>query len=817
MSHAPDSGNRLQSSPDSPAISGRFPEAPRRTHAFWLGLLLFAVYLLSFSGRFHVMDEVAVFTVGHNLAAYGQPDINQLIWTNHWTPHPPGVWGADGQLYTKKAPGVSLLVAGLVWLARLGSGISAVFAGMLTGALSIAATASLLVIWLEDVGFSRRSALVTGLGYGLCTFALVYARMLWDLPVVGLLGLVMVWALHRSENRNRNTETAEGADSADFIRVSPPFLRHPRSIFQPNRGWLWLLLAGGSAALAVVFRYESLYLAGFGALYLLAVDFRRPLRAARPLTLFLAPLAPVALALLVYNQTRFGSLGDTGYSAEIAFHFSWFSLYGLSFSPGQGLFTTSPFLLLGLLGVRPLSRRLAPAYFWLIAGSVLVVWLFYSAWFAWGGVWNWGPRFLLTVLPLLMIFVAAALEEYADRFWLWPLAALLGLLSLAGNMAGMMTDFNAFFAAIDSNQDFVLNWQHFPPLGNWRVFQSGGPIDLAWAEGSLGSIQWHWVAALPATLLLLLAGVGLIYALRRPGRSGWLGVLVGLTLAFLLTGQAMRAYSRVEQARSDYKADVPLLSALNEQSRPGDELLITAPAYADFQELAARLMAYQSAPLPVLFWMEGGERGIHDDERAGVLSAAERSGRLWLLQRWHSSADELTPTLRWLEEERYLSWQQQIGASGLLSLYVNEPMPTTTIPARVGFVGGLTLESFAIPAGPVLAGAELSVRLGWQADGNAPPGPVTSFVHLLAESDLSQRVAESDRFLLDSQQPARSPLRPGASSSQGHLLALPAGLPPGRYVLVAGLYRSDTVERLRRKDASNDDFVYLTTIEVVAQ
>ena len=561
MRDARDSGNRPQQLSSSPSSPGRFPESRRYAHAFWLGLLLFAVYILSFSGRFHVMDEVAVFTVGHNLAAYGQADINQLIWTNHWTPHPPGVWGADGQLYTKKAPGVSLLVAALVLLARLGSGVSAVFVGMLTGALSIAVTASLLVIWLEDVGFTRRTALVTALGYGLCTFAFVYARMLWDLPVVGLLGLAMVWALHRSETKSRHADYAETADVRRFlIRVDQPNPRHPRSILLRNRRSLWLLLAGISAALSVLFRYESLYLAGFGALYLLASDFRRPLRAVRRLALFLAPLAPVALALIAYNQARFGSLSDTGYSAEIAFQFSWFSLYGLSFSPGQGLFTTSPFLLLGLLGVRPLHRRLSPAYFWLIAGSVLAVWLFYSTWFAWGGVWNWGPRFLLTVLPLLMIFVASALEEYRRRFWLWPLAAVLGTLSLTGNIAGMVTDFNAFFAPIDSNRDFVLNWRHFPPLGNWRVFQAGGPIDLAWAEGSLGSIQWHWDAALPGALLLLLAGLGLAYALRRPGRYGWLGVTVGVVLAFLLTGQSMRAYSRIEQSRPDYQADVSLLA-----------------------------------------------------------------------------------------------------------------------------------------------------------------------------------------------------------------------------------------------------------------
>ena len=63
--------------------------------AFWLGLFLLAIYLLSFSGKFHVMDELAVFTAGHSLAGPGRADIDLLIWTNHWTPNPPGVWGAE--------------------------------------------------------------------------------------------------------------------------------------------------------------------------------------------------------------------------------------------------------------------------------------------------------------------------------------------------------------------------------------------------------------------------------------------------------------------------------------------------------------------------------------------------------------------------------------------------------------------------------------------------------------------------------------------------------------------------------------------------
>ena len=62
------------------------------------------------------MDELAVFTAGYNLARNGRADINQLIWTNHWTPNPPGIWGVDGDLYTKKPPGISFIAAPLIGL-----------------------------------------------------------------------------------------------------------------------------------------------------------------------------------------------------------------------------------------------------------------------------------------------------------------------------------------------------------------------------------------------------------------------------------------------------------------------------------------------------------------------------------------------------------------------------------------------------------------------------------------------------------------------------------------------------------------------------
>ena len=212
------------------------------------------------------MDEMAVFTAGHSLAVDGQANIDPLIWTNHWTPDSPGVWGVDGNLYTKKSPGISLLVAALLRLAARWSDVNAVHVGLLTGTLIAAGTGALLVVCLIDWGFSTRIALLTALLYGTCTVAWVFARMLWGLSAVGLLAVVMVWAVGRATQAERRARSSSG----------------------------WLLCAGISAALAFLFRYESLLLLAFwAALYLF---LRRPFSlapAVRRTAFFLLPLLPV--------------------------------------------------------------------------------------------------------------------------------------------------------------------------------------------------------------------------------------------------------------------------------------------------------------------------------------------------------------------------------------------------------------------------------------------------------------------------------------------------------------------------------------------
>ncbi|MCB0172676.1 MAG: glycosyltransferase family 39 protein, partial [Anaerolineae bacterium] len=207
--------------------------------AFWLALFLYAVYLLSFSGHFHVMDEWVGFAPANNLVQYGRPDMNQFIWTNHWQAIPPGFWGVDDHLYTKKAPGISIITAPLIWLGHLIPGLNVVHVSLLANMPVTALVAALILIWLVDLGFSTKVAFFTALGYGLCTIAWIYARMFWEPAMQALSFLVAVWAAYRAVQSETGSR------------------------------WLWIFLAGVAVALSLAFRFETVPATVLIGLYLL--------------------------------------------------------------------------------------------------------------------------------------------------------------------------------------------------------------------------------------------------------------------------------------------------------------------------------------------------------------------------------------------------------------------------------------------------------------------------------------------------------------------------------------------------------------------
>ena len=795
------------------------------------------------------MDELAVFTAGYNLARNGRADINQLIWTNHWTPTPPGVWGGDGNLYTKKPPGISFITAPLIGLGHVIPGLNHVHVALLTNTLVTAVTAGLLFVWLIDLGFPRPAATLTSLGYGLCTIAWVYARMFWESSLLALVFLVALWSIHRAVY-----------------------------LAQAGRRWRWLLLCGISVGIGLTLRFEAALIIILIGIYLLASQLgmerrdesanetppttkqdmprlSRPASGvwplARSLIIFLVPSLAIGLGLLYFNFVRFGSLTETGYTQEILFRKPWVGAFGLLLSPGRGLFIYAPLMLLLFLGLRPAWHRLPRFYYLLIVGTCLCYWLFYGSWFAWGGTWGWGPRFLLPILPLLMVFVAEPVEWLIRRKsgsksrLLWLGVGILALLSFVVNLLGITVDFNEHFSRLGTNQDFVFNWAVFPPLAHWHILREG-LVDLIWLRPHIGGLKIEWSVLIPALVLLFFATVGMVVAYRGQrgtsrnqglerresgtGRGTQVSRLAYYVLAmFIVSGLTlviMIGAARIPLTNEQAKSDVPMLDTLATSARPGDALLVPMPAFGDVQEISTRLMAYLEPRLPTYAWIKNEPRAILPDERQRVWDAVQAdAGRVWLFERWLTPDEPPGDTAARLDQEAFPVWEQWFPQSGKLTLYAlaNESQPPPVdLPLNIPFESGLTLVDYSIwnDGLSVEPGDTVMLRLTWQAIVTGvppqaiPASGIIASAQLLDQANPSAIVDQYDRLLVDVQHLDQSPLRPGQTIRQGYGLQLPDDLAPGSYPLIVGLYHSATGQRLRGADGEPDEFIYLTNVVV---
>jgi hypothetical protein len=131
------------------------------------------------------------------------------------------------------------------------------------------------------------------------------------------------------------------------------------------------------------------------------------------------------------------------------------------------------------------------------------------------------------------------------------------------------------------------------------------------------------------------------------------------------------------------------------------------------------------------------------------------------------------------------------------------PLPGHLIGARLG--EGIELVGADEPP---TGERNLAVALTWRAD-RAVDRDYTVFVHLL--SPVGQLVAQSDGQPADGALPTTA-WRPGELVRDEHRLALPAGLPPGRYRLIAGMYALPDVTRL--PVGGGGDFVELAAVEI---
>ncbi|MEM7348337.1 MAG: hypothetical protein AAF485_29255, partial [Chloroflexota bacterium] len=546
--------------------------------------------------------------------------------------------------------------------------------------------------------------------------------------------------------------------------------------------------------------------------------------------------------LLYFNFIRYGALVETGYTQEISFQLPLEGGFGLLFSPGLGLFIYAPIMWLLLFGIRPAWRRLPRLYFILIATLCIFYWLFYGSWFSWGGPWGWGPRFLVSVTPLLMIFVAEPVAWLAQQKTLLqqsdtPLPqtkfrvqiAQLGILclvivSLIVNFLGIIVDFNEHFLRLGLNPHFAFNWAEFPPLIHWQILREG-LTDVIWLQPTPTGFRIEWAAFLPPLILVIWSGVQL--ALSRvdktqtdnhSSRVTYWHPLIFTLVALILTYQMMLVTARIALADEQSQFDWPLLETLNTTAQAGDAILIAMPPFGDVQETSLRMMSYLDQPVSTAVWVDTPPREIQPIEREQLWQATVAdSQRIWLFERWLTPQDDISVFATRLKQEAFVVEEQWFEGSGKLTLYdlaADNNVPK--LPSNVRFQGGLTLVDFSVHDTPLSAGDTFKLRLTWEATStfDLPNDQLIVFAQLLDQNTPAQNIAQQDRLLIDLQNIGQSPLLPGQTVSQGYGLSLPDELAPGSYPVVVGLYLASNGQRLLRADGIPDDFVYLINVSV---
>ena len=759
-----------------------------------LGLALFcfllAVYLASYSPRFHSSDGLAMFSMAESLTRRGELDIDQIRWMGLQQ----GTFGLDGHLYSRKGAGMSLLLAPLVWLGLGVPGWGAATAALLFNSLVTAVTASLLFGAARRLGYSDRVALVAGLAFGLATLAWPYAKTCFSDPLAGLC-LIAAWL---ALLRFRDTGGAHNVCWSGLALALAVATRYANAAFiLPFAGLLmwhmWQRTAGLPQRLP---------------------QFLRDGRMWRAVGAFGAPLAAVAALSVVYNVSRYGSPLATGYLPEESFSGDWLQgVVGLLVSPGRGLFLYAPLLLLALPAAPAFLRRHRSDA--LLAWGVVLAHLFlYGKWFMWHGGYAWGPRFMIPTLPFLVIGLAPVIEWAGrSRGWRWAFGALAALSGLL-QVVGLSVHFDLFQTQLlDTGLPLYAPVTFFDPgyspLIGQLQFILPANLDFAWIER--GTVNWPLFAALAAGVLL---GGWVLWQASRPdsGRRHWRATLAALALlvaalaGFLLSQAHLCSPDDLRQA----------VELLNMRVRP-DAAIVTgtpeeAEAFADLYKGRARALG-----------LNVGALGRDTDAAVALQDVVGHYSDVWWLPNW--LPPDKSDVEGWLMERGFraedLFFARQAGSDEgrRLARYYFPDGPLTSRRIGVTFGALIALESAALPD-TVAPDGVLPVVLQWRALGSIP-SDYRVFVHLLDAA--GERVAGSDG------QPAQWRRAPssgpdGEEIEDRHALALPADLPPGDYQVIAGIYLAATGERLAADGADGspapfprEGFVVLGTLHVTAR
>lgn len=501
---------------------------------------------------------------------------------------------------------------------------------------------------------------------------------------------------------------------------------------------------------------------------------------------FAIPIIIAIGIIALYNLARFGSPFTSGYYFGEGEGFNrpfLVGIFGLTLSPYRGLVWYAPIVLLALPGAWRLYRQ-QRAVTWLLLALIAAPFAVYASWWSWHGGVVWGPRFLLPVLPLIMLCTAPIVERAFDHAAIRLGVIALAMLSIAVQIPGILLSPYPFYgvlsgrygtgdmsAVVATLRDDVLTTPSvYAVVGHLELLMQGSALDPAWLRG-------EWLIALCA---IAVAGTA-VWTLRwRSARTPVISLLVCVVaLNIVATSQLdapdVESARRLEQLLD---VDAPVLVASNHY---GSALL-------DIETRRILSMAAPTAP---------------DDPLAAPIWQHARTliNRLWYVT-WFPPADDANWVERWLWQTTAFAQERSIDGHRALLFHFTAADAGTTADWRFG---PIRLSRYGI------AQTEGDVRLTlvWEAMA-ADARPLQFFVHVIdAEGNI---IAQQDRVSMGGYRPASS-WQPG-ELAHDHLYFPNA---PGAAALRVGWVDPTSQERLPVFNADEarqpDDYIVILIVQ----
>jgi hypothetical protein len=305
-----------------------------------------------------------------------------------------------GHLYSNKAPGSSLLVvpayAAVSWISGPPSLGFTMWLCRVVGGV-IPALAFLWLLWgfldrfTPDPAVRRLAVIAYGLGSLAMTYSILYYSHQLSAICIGCSWMFAV------------------------------------DVATKRRSVRWMAPVGFFAGAAALVDYQAVFAGVPVGIYLLVKLWSWPKRElVRAIAIALVAAAVPIAILLAYHNACFGSPLRTGYDVTQTFaHFHqqgflgisvlrWGAFWGSFFTPDNGLFVLSPWLLFAIPGGVMLWRRDRATT--IVCGSIAIIYiLFISSISFWRGGWGVGPRYVTAMLPFCVPLVVVALDAWRER------------------------------------------------------------------------------------------------------------------------------------------------------------------------------------------------------------------------------------------------------------------------------------------------------------------------------------------------------------------------------------------------------------------